>query len=110
MPQTVDQVASSAQNNEGMIVRCHVFVRGRVQGVFFRKHTQKAAEEFGVRGWVRNLPDGRVELMAEGPKQQVANLVKWCNEGSPKSRVEGVDSTTEAEGIEYSFDTFEILR
>ena len=70
----------------------HAFVSGKVQGVFFRKHTQRQAQALGLVGWVRNLPDGRVELTAEGPAAGVAALLQWCeHRGSPKSRVDGVE-------------------
>ncbi|KAF8282341.1 acylphosphatase [Trypanosoma cruzi] len=92
------------------IVVCHVFVRGRVQGVFYRKYTQRAALERGVRGWVRNLEDGRVEMMAEGPKENVDSLVEWCRVGSPKSRVDGVEATIVSSGDAYTFKTFKVRR
>lgn len=73
------------------IVRAHVHVRGVVQGVYFRQHTLQAAHRLGVVGWVRNLPDRRVEAVFEGPRPQVEAAVAWCWEGSPASRVEQVD-------------------
>ncbi|KAH8605662.1 putative Acylphosphatase [Trypanosoma vivax] len=93
-----------------MVVRYHIFVRGRVQGVFYRKYTERAAVERGVRGWVRNLPDGRVEVMAEGPRDSVESLVQWCHKGSPKSSVEGVDAQLVEENATYTFDNFEVRR
>ncbi|RNJ26007.1 acylphosphatase [Halosegnis longus] len=70
--------------------RAHVFVSGRVQGVFYRATTRDAARERGVDGWVENLDDGRVEAVFEGPREQVAAMVEWCHEGSPQARVEDV--------------------
>nr|CCC89687.1 putative acylphosphatase [Trypanosoma congolense IL3000] len=102
--------SSALQKKSNMIVRCHAFVRGRVQGVFYRKYAHKTAEELGLRGWVQNLPDGRVEWVAEGTRENIDSFVKWCHGGSPKARVEGVDVTTVAEGIKYSFERFEIRR
>ena len=61
--------------------RAHVFVRGRVQGVFFRQTTQWQAENRGVTGWVRNLPDGRVEAVFEGEEDAVKALVDFCSKG-----------------------------
>eukprot|EP00796_Vickermania_ingenoplastis_P009271 gene9271-6519_t len=61
------------------------------RGVFYRKYTQKAAVERQLTGWVRNLPDGRVEIMAEGPETDVLSLESWCHKGSPKSKVTVVD-------------------
>jgi acylphosphatase len=70
--------------------RAHVFVSGRVQGVYFRATTRDRARETGVDGWVRNLEDGRVEAVFEGPPEAVASMVEFCHEGSPAARVEGV--------------------
>ena len=71
--------------------RTHVFISGRVQGVWFRAHTREKAEELGISGWVRNLPDGRVEAVFEGEDEKVDEMVKWCHRGPPLSRVEKVD-------------------
>ena len=70
----------------------HVFVSGKVQGVFFRAYTRDKALELGLTGWVRNLSDGRVEVMAEGPKEKLEQLLQWLKtKGSPLSRVEQVN-------------------
>ena len=71
--------------------RVHIVVRGRVQGVFFRASTLERAQELGLRGWVRNRPDGAVEIVAEGDEAAVASLVDWCHHGPPSARVESVD-------------------
>ena len=69
--------------------RAHLTVTGRVQGVFFRASTRDAARRIGgISGWVRNLPDGRVEAVAEGPRQNVRQLVAWCRNGPPHARVD----------------------
>ena len=68
-----------------------VVISGKVQGVFFRAETQKAARRYGVAGWVRNRTDGAVEARMEGLREDVAALIAWCNEGSPMSRVDRVD-------------------
>ncbi len=73
------------------MVRAHVVVIGKVQGVFYRDSTRKAAEECEVAGWVRNLPDGRVEGVFEGERAAVEALVAWCGRGPPLARVERVD-------------------
>ncbi|NLI82681.1 MAG: acylphosphatase [Deltaproteobacteria bacterium] len=75
--------------------RVHVWVRGRVQGVFFRAYTRDAAVREGVAGWVRNLRDGRVEAVFEGPADKVQRMVDWCWGGSPLSRVDAVDQQEE---------------
>ena len=71
--------------------RVHVWITGRVQGVFFRAYTRDAAQLIGVTGWVRNLPDGRVEAVFEGEPDKVERMIEWCREGSPMSRIESVD-------------------
>ena len=68
-----------------------MFVTGRVQGVFYRANTRDAARERDVDGWVRNLDDGRVEAVFEGPEGDVEELVEWCHTGSPAAAVEDVD-------------------
>jgi acylphosphatase len=70
--------------------RAHVFVSGTVQGVYFRATTREAARERGVDGWVRNLEDGRVEAVFEGPEEAVEAMVEFCHEGSDRARVENV--------------------
>jgi len=81
--------------------RAHVFVTGRVQGVFYRANTRDAATERGIDGWVRNLDDGRVEAVFEGPEDAVETMVEWCHEGSPAASVEAVDVQFEdPEGID----------
>lgn len=70
--------------------RAHVIISGRVQGVFFRMETQRAAERIGVCGWVRNLPSGDVEAVFEGPRDRVEEAVQWCHQGSPASHVSHV--------------------
>ncbi|MFB6184455.1 MAG: acylphosphatase [Haloarculaceae archaeon] len=71
--------------------RAHVFVSGKVQGVYYRANTRDTARERGVDGWVRNLDDGRVEAVFEGPEEPVAELIEWCHSGSPAASVEDVD-------------------
>ncbi|MFC4990177.1 acylphosphatase [Saliphagus infecundisoli] len=70
--------------------RAHVFVSGTVQGVYFRATTRDAAREAGVSGWVRNLADGRVEAVFEGPEEGVESMVEFCHEGSPAADVSDV--------------------
>jgi len=71
--------------------RVHVIVHGRVQGVAFRHYTMRRALELGVCGWVRNMPDGRVEGLFEGDEPAIQALVEWCRSGPPAARVERVD-------------------
>lgn len=74
-----------------MKVRAHVFVSGRVQGVFFRSETEYEAVKRNVFGWVRNLPDGRVEAVFEGEKEAVEKLLKFCRRGPRGARVSNVE-------------------
>jgi acylphosphatase len=88
-------------------VRAHVFVSGKVQGVYYRASTRDAAREAGVDGWVRNLRDGRVEAVFEGDEGDVEAMVEWCHEGSSAASVDDVEVDYEdAEGVEG----FEIRR
>ena len=72
-------------------VRAHVIISGRVQGVFFRVETQRAAEQFSVLGWVRNRPDGTVEAVFEGQQPDVDAVLQWCQEGPNLAVVENVE-------------------
>ena len=84
--------------------RVRIFVSGRVQGVFFRSEVRRRARDAGVAGWVRNLPDGRLEAVLEGPPGDVEALVAWCRVGPPAAEVRAVDVTREdPEGLE-TFD------
>lgn len=74
-----------------MKARVHVFISGHVQGVFFRDHTRRWASQLGLRGWVKNLWDGRVEVVAEGEEERIRDLLAQLNEGPPGARVEKVD-------------------
>jgi acylphosphatase len=78
-----------------------VFVSGRVQGVSFRATTRETAREHGVDGWVRNLDDGRVEAVFEGPEDAVEAMVAFCHQGSDRAVVEDVDvEYGDPEGLE----------
>lgn len=82
-----------------------MYVSGRVQGVYYRATTRDTARETGVDGWVRNLDDGRVEAVFEGPEGAVEEMVAWCETGSEAADVDGVDATyEEPEGL----DGFEV--
>jgi acylphosphatase len=87
------------------VARAHVFVSGEVQGVFFRYETRERARELGLAGWVRNLPDSRVEAVFEGPQNKVDQMVAWCRQGPEQADVREVDVRDEdPEGL----DTFEV--
>lgn len=75
-------------------IRAHAYVSGMVQGVFFRAMTAEEAQKIAdLTGWVRNLPDGRVEVMCEGSKDKVERLVAWLWHGPPSAHVSDVTVT-----------------
>ena len=82
--------------------RVHIFISGRVQGVFFRQKTKQQAERLDVTGWVRNLPDGRVEAVFEGEEKAVKALEEYCHHGPSSAVVTNVDSIWEPYRGEFS--------
>ena len=92
------------QNND--TERARVRVSGQVQGVFFRDSTRQKAEELGLAGWVRNMPDGQVEALFEGPSDKVEEIVRWCKEGPQRASVENVD--TDFESVGGDLEGFEV--
>ncbi len=85
-----------------MNVRVHVFVSGKVQGVFFRSGTKNKADELGLTGWVRNLLDGRVEAVFEGEEVEVEKMLEWCRKGPEYARVREVEVIPEPYKGEFS--------
>jgi acylphosphatase len=77
-------------------------IRGRVQGVGYRFSAVDEARRLGLRGWVRNTPDGAVELVAEGSEAQLRQLAAWCRSGPPGARVTDVDESREAAVGEFT--------
>jgi len=73
------------------VVRAHVIVSGRVQGVFYRHSAAERAREHGLAGWVRNIHDGRVEATFQGPRPAVEEMIRWCGMGPPSARVDDVE-------------------
>ena len=71
--------------------RAHITVHGRVQGVFFRANTIKMARELGLKGYARNMPDGTVEIITEGPKNNINKLVDYCKKSPGNSEVSKID-------------------
>ena len=71
--------------------KAHLHIDGRVQGVFYRGFVQELAESLGLKGWVRNLRDGRVEAVFEGDKDVVENAIRQCRVGPPASRVANME-------------------
>lgn len=86
--------------------RAHVYVSGRVQGVFYRDYAQRQARAHGVTGWVRNLRDGRVEAVFEGEEEAVRKMVAWCHRGSPNAYV--TDVQVEYEPYRGEFKNFRV--
>ncbi len=87
--------------------RVHVFVEGRVQGVFFRETTKKQAVALGATGWVKNLPDGRVEAVIEGDEEAVSGVVKFVHKGPSNSIVSNV--SVEDESFLGEFESFQVV-
>ena len=85
---------------ETNIKRAHLLIDGRVQGVGYRYSASVEGQYGGLAGWVRNLPDGRVELVAEGPEAAVQRLIEWCRHGPRHALVRHVQVTWESPGDE----------
>lgn len=73
-----------------MDIRAHVFISGRVQGVFYRASTKNMAEQLGLKGWVRNTSDGLVEAVFEGEETAVKDMISWCHNGPRSAEVSDV--------------------
>jgi acylphosphatase len=83
----------------------HLFIEGRVQGVFYRAFTRELAHDLGLHGWVRNLGDGRVEAVFQGDKKAIEQAIKGCYIGPPGARVSNIDvkwETVKDEEREFS--------
>jgi len=85
-----------------MTARAHVLIEGVVQGVFFRANTEREALRLGLRGWVRNLPDGRVEAVFEGERKSVERMLRWCHRGPASANVSDVSAEWEEDENEFS--------
>jgi acylphosphatase len=86
--------------------RVHAIISGRVQGVFFRMETMRAAQRIGVSGWVRNLRDGTVEAVFEGDKALIDAMLNWCKQGPPHAHV--TDVKVDLEDYTGEFKSFEV--
>jgi len=91
----------------GKLVGANIYVKGIVQGVFYRAYTRDKARTLGLKGWVKNLPDGRVQIYVEGEEEKVEKLIEWCKIGPPHAVVEEV----KVEWCEYSgkYGAFNII-
>jgi acylphosphatase len=83
--------------------RAHVWVSGRVQGVYFRAYAEDEAAFRKIGGWIRNAPDGRVEAVFEGDRPSVEDMIRWCHRGSPASHVKDVEVSWEVPQEERCF-------
>ena len=90
-----------------MNVKAHIFITGRVEGVFFRSNTRNEAKKQHVNGWVRNLHDGRVEAIFEGRKEDVDKLIDFASKGPSGAKV--IDLNIKWESYDGKFDDFEII-
>lgn len=79
----------------------HCYVSGKVQGVFYRQNTKQQAKKLNLTGWVKNLDDGRVELIVCGEQDNVQKLLNWLPDGPPRAKVDNV-ATSELEFQEYN--------
>ena len=86
----------------------HLFVIGKVQGVFFRASSVHVANKFGVVGWVRNVEDGSVEIIAEGETRNIEQFIDWCRRGPPSASVVDIRITEDKQVPMLSYNTFEI--
>ncbi len=84
-------LAANARADPNGDVRARIIIDGLVQGVFFRREVTDLARRLGITGWVRNLKDGRVEAIAEGVKNRVDQLIRFCRSGPPAARVRHVE-------------------
>ncbi|MFP3950714.1 MAG: acylphosphatase [Candidatus Bathyarchaeia archaeon] len=90
------------------MIRAHLLIYGRVQGVGFRSSTRRRANQLGLKGWVRNLSNGSVEVVAEGEENAVEKLITWCNRGPSLANVRRVEvERSEAKG---EFSRFRVKR
>ncbi len=85
----------------------HLLISGRVQGVTFRANTKRKAKQLGVKGWVRNTDDGKVEAVIEGEKEQVKKLIDWAEQGPRLANVKDIKVEWQKE---KEFDEFSIKR
>ena len=88
-----------------MIEANHIIVHGRVQGVWFRAGTKEKADELVLLGWVKNRPDGTVEIHAEGEKPKLEKFIAWCRKGTPAADVTSLDID---EAMAQEFMSFDI--
>lgn len=89
------------------VVAIHIFISGRVQGVYFRSSMKNIADKLNIVGWVRNSDDGKVEAVVQGSAHDVTNIIDWCRHGPPSAEVNNV--LTEEIAIQSNLQNFGIL-
>lgn len=89
------------------IRRLHIFISGKVQGVFFRDFVKLTAESFNFKGWCKNLADGRVEIIVEGKEEKMKDFLRRLREGPPHAEIENIDY--EQERTTNEFKEFRVL-
>ncbi len=94
----------SQSKNSGEKSRARVVISGRVQGVFFRAYAREQAQRLRLSGWIRNCPDGTVEAVSEGTKEDIEEFIRWCHQGPSSARVENV--TIDWEPYRGEFQSF----
>lgn len=87
---------------------CHIWISGKVQGVYYRVSMAKKAKALGLTGWVRNADDGRVEAFAQGAEEAVDAIIAWCHEGPVLAKVEEVELRKARQ--DYKVVAFDVLR
>ena len=86
--------------------RAHLYIHGKVQGVYYRASALDTAIQLGITGWVRNLPNGSVEIVAEGSRKQLNQFIEWCKVGPPGATVSDINVRRDVQDREFS--TFKI--
>ncbi|MCK4525659.1 MAG: acylphosphatase [Candidatus Andersenbacteria bacterium] len=90
-----------------MFKRIHLLIIGKVQNVFYRVNAKRKAKELDLTGWVRNISDDRVEILADGEEINLEKMIDWCHDGSDNAIVDRVE--VKWEKYEEKFDKFRIL-
>jgi acylphosphatase len=90
-----------------MFKKIHLIISGKVQGVFYRVNAKRKAEELGLKGWIKNTSDGKVEIVAEGNEDGLKEMIEWCYNGSSGAVVDEVEAKWME--CEKKFDKFEII-
>lgn len=91
-----------------MIRTVNILISGRVQGVYFRRFTKNKAQELGIKGTVKNMPDGRVEIVAQADADILEPFIQWCHKGPITARVDKAE-LFEVSSNKIKFDRFEII-